>query len=710
MSHFLHEPLKSPSEQIRLIRLLPRQPRYCDIGPFQEDGIAAPLVSPATPDTQAIKSVLIHCTIHHVLLHDKQNPPVFTAMSYTWGESTRNHCIKINDAPFLVTESLEVMLRHIQSTTDTLTLWIDQLCIDQTNTDEKSAQVPLMKEIYTAAIQTIIWLGPTEKESDAIMEFLADVGKEAHDFGLLEIKLAEFQNWSEESEKNDRLRPINNGLNALLKRVGATIPLRPFASLIARPWFYRVWVVQEVALGREVEFKCGEKIISYDHLHAACFFHVFYNWKMMESLQLFNPIDLMRNISILMDLNAINLAPITHMLSARKKYQAHAAGKGDSLYNLLLRNYVGTTNAARLVATDPRDMIFGLLGLANDVEQLGIATDYNKTCVEVYTDVARRLIENGNVDVLAFSQDPKSLPPNQGGYLPSWVPDWSGWIQQQRVEIAEKAAPFTACGTTRVSIHKSNTLSNSTGILKLEGVRVDKIEKIGTVLTLPSNIGRKLNLERYVFLKEIENFCKESAGKLDGIYTDPRVKEEAVWRVPIGDRGWDKEISSGGFPFTGRATTTCLQGYEALRKFFTRIEHLGEVGGEKVLHLNDDEGVASQYMDNSSFPTSAPTDGSNATEPVDTIGTMSEDAISYMAMIDDQKSRRPFLSGKGYVGLGPSHMEPGDVICILFGASVPYIFRHRDIGFVLVGEAYCYGIMDGELMEQDPAPESFMIF
>src|SRR5205823_642990 len=115
--------------------------------------------------------------------------PNYTALSYTWGTLDRSHLIKISDSYFQVTESLSSMLQHIQSNTETLTLWIDQLCINQEDADEKKAQIPLMKEIYGNAVQTIVWLGPAADDSDLIMEFLADVGKEAYEFGLMKITL-----------------------------------------------------------------------------------------------------------------------------------------------------------------------------------------------------------------------------------------------------------------------------------------------------------------------------------------------------------------------------------------------------------------------------------------------------------------------------------------------------------------------------------------
>lgn len=59
-------------------------------------------------------------------------------------------------------------------------------------------------------------------------------------------------------------------------------------------------------------------------------------------------------------------------------------------------------------------------------------------------------------------------------------------------------------------------------------------------------------------------------------------------------------------------------------------------------------------------------------------------------------SRRPFISTSGLVGLAPSHVEVGDMICIFLGGHVPYLLRKCGEGYTLVGEAYVHGIMHGE--------------
>jgi hypothetical protein len=234
----------------------------------------------------------------------------------------------IDDAYLQVTESLEAMLQHIQSDTEILTLWTDQLCINQDDLAEKKAQVPLMKKIYQEAIRTIVWLGPAAIDSNSVIDFLADVGKEAYEFGLTQISLADLKNWSNESEKGERQREIKQSLDLLLQNKGPNFPVEAFGRLITRGWFSRVWVVQEVSLAKEVVFVCGEKKISYDHFRAAKFFYTLYAWSVISKRQHFDTIrgDTWETVTAL---NSINTSLLTSMLSARRKYQTQTGTMGE---------------------------------------------------------------------------------------------------------------------------------------------------------------------------------------------------------------------------------------------------------------------------------------------------------------------------------------------------------------------------------------------
>jgi hypothetical protein len=151
----------------------------------------------------------------------------YTALSYTWGMKTSLSTVSVNGYRLEVTKNLEIALRHLRLIDDTKTLWIDALCIDQNNTLERNQQVQLMAQIYGTATETIIWLGPTTDGSDWVLDKLI----------------------SGEVEDNDAF--------AFSYRL---------LQLLSRPWWTRVWVIQEVAYSRAAIIRCGDRSISFDIL------------------------------------------------------------------------------------------------------------------------------------------------------------------------------------------------------------------------------------------------------------------------------------------------------------------------------------------------------------------------------------------------------------------------------------------------------------
>jgi hypothetical protein len=82
----------------------------------------------------------------------------------------------------------------------------------------------------------------------------------------------------------------------------------------------------------------------------------------------------------------------------------------------------------------------------------------------------------------------------------------------------------------------------------------------------------------------------------------------------------------------------------------------------------------------------------------------------YEVAMGFQHHRKPFLSAEGYVGLVPAVAEIGDIIIIIFGATVPFVVRELDGGKVqLIGEAFVHGIMDGEFLKVGRASETFCL-
>jgi hypothetical protein len=71
------------------------------------------------------------------------------------------------------------------------------------------------------------------------------------------------------------------------------------------------------------------------------------------------------------------------------------------------------------------------------------------------------------------------------------------------------------------------------------------------------------------------------------------------------------------------------------------------------------------------------------------------------------RGKRLFITSRGYLGLGPSHMQVGDELVIIYGVIVPFLLRKGDIHRTLVGEAFVHGIMDGEFMDDQAEVQYF---
>lgn len=122
--------------------------------------------------------IICDITCHHI--SSRQH---FIALSYVWGSNDRTHRATIGGQDSPLTASLDEAVRQIRSRDEVVAVWIDQICINQDDSTEKNGQVALMRRIYTAAAQVLVWLGQEADDSDAVMELWHDVGLEARRLG-----------------------------------------------------------------------------------------------------------------------------------------------------------------------------------------------------------------------------------------------------------------------------------------------------------------------------------------------------------------------------------------------------------------------------------------------------------------------------------------------------------------------------------------------
>ncbi|CAH0057524.1 unnamed protein product [Clonostachys solani] len=229
------------------------------------------------------------CRIFHACL---PAGPRFTALSYVWGDVKNKQVILVDESPVLVTKNLYEAMMALRPIDEPLVMWIDALCINQADDDEKSWQVGLMQEIYRQAHQVLAWLGSADKHSDSVIDHLDCLGGKAE---LLTRELPSPQEYAWQNLPLVLGSLLRGGVPTaeMMKRLGSVRPLtredympffgfidayyeqngqkmmRALKDFITRPWWGRVWVLQEIALPENARFVCGTKTISRDRCAAA---------------------------------------------------------------------------------------------------------------------------------------------------------------------------------------------------------------------------------------------------------------------------------------------------------------------------------------------------------------------------------------------------------------------------------------------------------
>ena len=173
----------------------------------------------------------IKCRLEYTTLANHR--PEYIALSYVWGDAKDKRSITVDGKHLDITASLECALRHIRDPYKTLLIWADGVCINQNDVQDRNEQVRLMGDIYYNALTTIIFLGLSSPEVDYAVRFMVSHGDFEH---RLRVGPA-----YDEFECNTFVDNI-----AVVEQ-----------EILARPWFIRVWILQEFILSRDPWLQCG---------------------------------------------------------------------------------------------------------------------------------------------------------------------------------------------------------------------------------------------------------------------------------------------------------------------------------------------------------------------------------------------------------------------------------------------------------------------
>lgn len=292
-------------------------------------------------DSNSISHRLISATMFSKNLNDPelQTSYSFDALSYVWGPADNSsNVILVNGWSCAVRENLWSYLKH--STNDAnipRLLWVDALCIDQDNVDERNNQVRLMPEIYRTAQSVVVWLGPADLYSDMILDF------------------AEKEHVYRSSHHHHRRRNQSGPSDEVVLREAVE-------NFVRREYWSRTWIIQEFLLGRNLKIRCGGRQVSGFAAERLC---SSVSW-ILESLEA----------------SGQTSSPIGRQHLFKQRLEKTLGPRKVSLLELIARNQYS-------LCSDPHDKIFALLGLVTDPTNPvdNILVDYRQPLEELLAEV-----------------------------------------------------------------------------------------------------------------------------------------------------------------------------------------------------------------------------------------------------------------------------------------------------------------------------------
>ena len=449
----------------------------------------------------------IHCALETAKLSDN---PKYEALSYTWGSEPAIHAIFVDNDSFYVKPNLHSALRQFRSETQEVCLWIDAICIDQSNNEERGVQVGKMASIYQSAVRTLVWLGGEDASSQHALSFIS------------QIATPDFLNQDKWTD--------DYGILAM-------------AGLLKRSWFSRLWTIQEAAVAREVVFVCGTLTFKFSDLSDA--------------------VDIVRD----------RLADVRDSFK-RSPYYAEYEGllddlEGsrsvrllDTLKDVFLRSQDGRIIRPRrgleamlyelrdYQSTDPRDRVYALLRMLNrdPLNQTpglpSLTPDYNRTNLEVHTDAVMYCTRlSGSLDIIVRRwADVKRRPwqddmvdPDLRFVVPSWIStlgDMPFGHPKLESRVRVNADPLVGGPSQQIYCAHNGKIAKIrfgvddakltyTGSLFVKGVKLGEIEQLST--RMPDGILLRECLEM------IGGIIRDDAGGIQGI-------NDSLWRIFCANR------------------------------------------------------------------------------------------------------------------------------------------------------------------------------
>jgi len=611
----------------------------------------------------------------------------YEALSYTWGTDPPSDYLWLGDCPLPIKPNLEAALRALRLPGHVRRLWVDAVCIDQSNVDERTRQVHYMRLVYKHSTRVIVWLGvrtPGVEHAFAAasrlsqaMEVLREAGGESGYSGV-DPQAAE----------------------AFVDSAAGDLPrtsLHHLSELFDRPYWTRTWCIQEVVAAPWATVKVEDLEIPFLDLMST--FTLVAEWR--REVELDKPFAFWSLIS-------------AERLPHRPLPPSAVPGSMGSLLSVL-------EHARGFQATDIRDKVFAMFGICDEVLRpalawtqtgnsnpglairalrrvitkvndfgqrhsadpdfgvpLALRPDYRKPAADVYVDVTRFLMSKPPrmLDVLGHLQH--NADPSPSDEYPSWVPKWFEPSSCFAMRGAFLAGLCDGHFKSFAELHDTPLRGRPIRprVLSLDGFRVDVVDKVSDVLEFGFDDNERTVAAVGRAWAQLFPF------PMFGAETPPYQSGESLGVAFCSALG----ASSLGF-IMGSVIRNFTQGRLSV------LPPEASMGDRGIGPLSErcEREIANflAYLRQRQLGSDGTTRGE-----APAIFAPAEDADTFIHYIAGVRmfslNRRVFVTRAGRVGIGPKVTRPGDEVAVLLGGRLPFILRPQPDHHQLLGATYVH--------------------
>ena len=613
----------------------------------------------------------VNCRLSTVSLDDS---PEYVALSYVWGDATVTRNIRINDCVIPVTTGLESALRQMRASLFDLSasesalrdlpsrFWIDAVCINLQDMQERSHQVQLMRKIYQQASSVLVWLGPQEDVLSYGMAAINQMGLQLNLSDDRKTNLDWMSEWPDLWEINCPGIVRNKAWNAI-------------DELHRLDYWNRVWTLQERVLANRLWFMVGPCIV--DGLY---FDEIYMLLRKIKSGVVPKP-------AFFSDIVWRRL--LLPFISTDKRYIFKTVMPDLEARSETFKCFFITLGCH---ATDPRDKIYAILGLFDHFENdVLLVPDYSISVESLYCDFARANIRStGNHNLLRYSGLGHEMPRSYD--LPSWVPDWDGISKSENFD--DLIYDFNTGGELHTRVNTRYFVGENNE-LHTYGSICDSVCKIEPMMKHPSD-----ELAQFCWA-----YCCSHAGAEYKTGIPPL--QAIFYTIIMMDPNWQDEHSG-----SKKESIKILP--EMISFIISILDNLRDKS-----HDGEERLVMKNYLlDLIAYSISCNQDPYTGLPSFEMIRAEGDnDTTRFSVMTKTLRvlvQYRLFHTSNGYLGVAPRNLLPGDLVCALQNCSFPVLLRKQESHYVHVGPCFVLGLMNGEaeklIEEGHTSIQEFVIF